>query len=233
MVFGAHPDDIELGAGGTVAKMVSQGMKVVIVDLTQGELGTRGTPEIRHQEATSAAEILGVEERVNLKLKDGFFQCDEASLLEVVKVIRRYRPKIVIANAIEDRHPDHGRGSQLVADSCFLAGLEKIHTEFDGEEQKAWRPKSVYHYIQYRNQKPDIVVDISDFYEVKMDAVKAHRSQFYDATSTESETLISKPEFLEYIKGNALDMGKQIGVRYAEGFTVDRYIGTNDLLTLL
>lgn len=233
LAFGSHPDDVELGCGGTLALHASKGYKTGIVDLTQGELGTRGTIEIRTKESESAAVILQASVRLNTKFEDGFFLNDKKHQLEIVKVIRQYRPKIVFANAHTDRHPDHGRGSQLVSDSCFLAGLEKIHTEFDGEEQKAWRPKSVYHYIQYRNQKPDIVVDISDYFEVKMDAVKAHRSQFYDATSTESETLISKPEFLEYIKGNALDMGKQIGVRYAEGFTVDRYIGTNDLLNLL
>ena len=180
-----------------------------------------------------AAEILQASVRLNAKFEDGFFLNDKNHQLELIKIIRDYRPKIVIANAPTDRHPDHGRGSQLVADSCFLSGLEKIQTELDGKDQKAWRPNCVYHYIQYRNQKPDIVVDVSDFYEIKMDAVKAHKSQFYDATSTESETLISRPEFLEYIKGNAMDMGKQIGVRYAEGFTVDRYIGTKDLLTLI
>ena len=233
LAFGSHPDDVELGCGGTLAMHASKGYKTGIVDLTQGELGTRGTVQIRKKESEDAAKLLNASIRLNAKFKDGFFLNDKVHQLEIIKIIRRYRPKIVFANAKLDRHPDHGRGSQLVVDASFLSGLEKIQTEFNGKEQKAWRPKAIYHYIQYRNIKPDIIVDISDFYETKMDSVKAHASQFFDATSTESETLISRPEFLEHIKGNALDMGKQIGVRYAEGFTVDRYIGTKDLLTLL
>ena len=230
VVFGAHPDDVELGAGGTVAKMVSQGLKVVMVDLTQGELGTRGTLETRHQEATSAAEILGVEERINLKLRDGFFQCDEASLLEVVKVIRRYRPKIVIANAIEDRHPDHGKGAELVIQASFLSGLVKCVT---GEADDVHRPDAIYHYIQDYTRVPDVVVDISGFEDIKMKSILAYGSQFFDKNSSEPETPISSPEFMEHIKGRHSSMGRPCGFTSGEGFEVTRPVGVSSLSDLL
>ena len=230
VVFGAHPDDVELGAGGTVAKMVSQGLKVVMVDLTQGELGTRGTPETRHQEATSAAEFLGVEKRINLKLRDGFFQCDEASLLEVVKVIRRYRPKIVIANAIEDRHPDHGKGAELVIQASFLSGLVKCVT---GEADEVHRPDAIYHYIQDYTRVPDVVVDISGFEDIKMKSILAYGSQFFDKNSSEPETPISSPEFMEHIKGRHSSMGRPCGFISGEGFEVTRPVGVSSLSDLL
>ena len=229
VVFGAHPDDVELSAGGTVAKMVSQGLKVLMVDLTQGELGTRGTPEIRHQEATAAAEILGVKERINLKLRDGFFQCDEASLLEVVKVIRKYKPRIVIANAIEDRHPDHGKGAELVIQASFLSGLIKCVT---GETDGVHRPDAVYHYIQDYNRVPDLVVDISGFEDIKMKAILAYGSQFFDKDSSEPETPISSAEFLELIKGGHLSMGRPCGFASGEGFEVTRPVGISSLSDL-
>jgi bacillithiol biosynthesis deacetylase BshB1 len=230
VVFGAHPDDVELSAGGTVAKMVSQGLKVVLVDLTQGELGTRGTAEIRKKEAKAAAEILGVDKRINLNLKDGFFQCDEASLLEVVKVIRQYKPRIVIANAIDDRHPDHGKGAELVVQASFLSGLVKCDT---GEKDPVHRPDAVYHYIQDYNRDPDVVVDISDFVDQKMNAILAYSSQFFDKNSSEPETPISSPEFLQHIKGRHLSMGRPCGFTAGEGFEVTRPVGVNSLLDLL
>ena len=230
VVFGAHPDDVELSAGGTVAKMVSQGLKVVMVDLTQGELGTRGTPEIRQQEASAAADILGVEERINLKLRDGFFQCDEESLLEVVKVIRKYKPRIVIANAIEDRHPDHGKGAELVIQASFLSGLVKCVT---GETDEVHRPDAVYHYIQDYNRVPDLVVDISGFEDIKMRSILAYGSQFFDPNSTQPETPISSPEFIELINGSHLSMGRPYGLTSGEGFEVTRPVGVNSLNDLL
>ena len=230
VVFGAHPDDVELSAGGTVAKMVSQGLKVVMVDLTQGELGTRGTPEIRQQEASAAADILGVEERINLKLRDGFFQCDEESLLEVVKVIRKYKPRIVIANAIEDRHPDHGKGAELVIQASFLSGLVKCVT---GETDEVHRPDAVYHYIQDYNRVPDLVVDISGFEDIKMRSILAYGSQFFDPNSTQPETPISSPEFIELINGSHLSMGRPCGFTSGEGFEVTRPVGVNSLTDLL
>jgi len=233
LAFGAHPDDIELSAGGTLARQAKLGYKTGLADLTYGELGTRGNKEIRLKEAEAAREILGASVRVNLGFRDGFFVNDEKHQLELIRIIRHYKPGIVICNAIHDRHPDHGKGSSLVSDSCFLAGLRRIETEWAGTQQEAWRPKAVYHYIQFREIKPDILVDISDVMEVKMNSVKAHRSQFFDPDSTEPQTLIAQPEFLENISGRAAYYGQYIGVKYAEGFTVERYMGVNDLFHLL
>lgn len=230
VVFGAHPDDVELSAGGTVAKMVSQGLKVVLVDLTRGELGTRGTPETRKEEGEAAAEILGVAERINLNLRDGFFQCDESSMLEVVKVIRRFRPRIVLANAIDDRHPDHGKGAELVVQASFLSGLVKCET---GEADAVHRPDAVYHYIQDYNRLPDVVVDISGFEDQKMKAILAYSSQFFDRNSSEPETPISTPEFLEHIKARHSSMGRPCGFTSGEGFEVTRPVGVNSLNDLL
>ena len=191
LVFGAHPDDAELGAGGTIAKEVSLGKKVGIVDLTRGELGTRGSAEIRNKESAAAAEILGVAVRENLRFRDGFFTNDESHQLEVIKMIRKYRPDLVLCNAIEDRHIDHAKGSKLVSDACFLSGLVKFKTTLDGDNQEAWRPKKVYHYIQGKNLEPDFVVDVSEFMDEKVAAILAYGSQFFDPTSKEPETPIS------------------------------------------
>lgn len=233
VAFGAHPDDVELGCGGTLAMQVSKGNTACIIDLTQGELGTRGTPEIRKKESDNAAEILGVSERCNMGFADGFFTNDKEHQLQVIALLRKYRPRIVLANALSDRHPDHGRAGQLVAESCFLSGLAKIVTESNGEKLEPWRPMALYHYIQYRNHKPDVIVDISDHFDVKMKAVRAHESQFHNPSSKEPETLISQKDFLEHITGNALDMAKQIGCLYAEGFTSSRHIGASNLLDLI
>ena len=229
LVFGAHPDDVELGCGGTVAKMVARGKKVAIVDLTQGELGTRGSAELREQEANAAAEILGVKTRLNLGLKDGFFQCDLDSLHSVVEVIRKYKPSIVIANALADRHPDHGRGAELVAQACFLSGLKKVETP---DYPEVHRPTALYHYIQDFERIPDLVVDITGYEKQKMNAIQAYRSQFFDPNSTEPATPISTPEFLDRLVGRDSAMGRPCGFKAGEGFEILRPIGADSLLDL-
>ncbi|MBI49104.1 MAG: bacillithiol biosynthesis deacetylase BshB1 [Crocinitomicaceae bacterium] len=229
LAFGAHPDDVELGCGGSIAKMVNQGSRVIIVDLTQGELGTRGTAEIRAKEASNAANILGVESRINLGLKDGFFKCDDESLFAVIDIIRKYRPRIVLANALHDRHPDHGKGAELVNQSCFLSGLVKIDTP---DNPESYRPDAVYHYIQDYNRCPDVVIDTSDFVDIKMKAIMAFSSQFFDPSSEEPSTPISTPDFLDHVKGRDLAMGRPCGFAAGEGFEIMRPIGANSLLDL-
>lgn len=213
LVFGAHPDDMELGCGGTVVKLVTEGKNVGIIDLTRGELGTRGTAKSRDKECENATKILGITMRENMDFKDGFFENNEANKLALIKKIREYKPKIVIANAPSDRHPDHGRASQIVLDACFLSGLEKV-----GTKQKVWRPKAIYHYIQFNNLKPDFVIDISAHLDKKLEAVEAYKTQFYDAKSKETETIISKKGFLESVKYRAQDLGRLSNCEYAEGF---------------
>lgn len=232
LAFGAHPDDVELGCGATVAKEVSSGKKVGIVDLTRGELGTRGSAEIRDKEAANAAEILGVSVRENLRFRDGFFVNDETHQLEIIKMIRKYQPEIVLCNAIDDRHIDHGKGSRLVSDACFLSGLRRIETSLNGTTQEVWRPKLVYHYIQWKNIEPDFVVDVSDFMQVKLDAVMAYSSQFYDPNSKEPVSPIATKNFTESIEYRAKDLGRLIFSEYAEGFTVERYVAVNSLTDL-
>lgn len=233
LAFGAHPDDVELGCGGTIAKEVSLGKKVGIVDLTRGELGTRGSAEIRDNEAAAAAKILGIEVRENLKFKDGFFVNDEKNQLDIVQMIRKYQPEIVLCNAIDDRHIDHGKGSKLVSDACFLSGLRRIETSFEGEKQQAWRPKLVYHYIQWKNIEPDFVVDVSGFMDIKEKAVMAYASQFYDPNSNEPVSPIATKNFTESINYRAKDLGRLVFVDSAEGFTVERYLAVNSLGDLL
>lgn len=233
LAFGAHPDDVELGCSGTIAKEISLGKKVGIIDLTRGELGTRGSVEIRNQEAAAAAKILGVSVRENLDMRDGFFVNDEAHQLKIIKMIRKYQPEIVICNAIEDRHIDHGKGSQLVSDACFLSGLMKIETEINGENQKAWRPKLVYHYMQWKNITPDFVVDITGYNDKRVASILAYSSQFYDPNSNEPETPIASKNFLESLNYRPKDLGRLIGTDYAEGFTVERYLAVNSLSDLM
>lgn len=233
VAFGAHPDDVELGCGGTITKEISLGKKVGIIDLTRGELGTRGSVEIRNQESANAAKILGVQVRENLDMRDGFFLNDESHQLEIIKMLRKYKPEIVLCNAIDDRHIDHGKGSQLVSDACFLSGLMKIETELNGEKQEAWRPKLVYHYMQWKNITPDFVVDISGFNEKRIEAILAYSSQFYDPNSDEPETPIASKNFLESLNYRAQDLGRLIGTDYAEGFTVERYLAVNSLGNLI
>lgn len=234
LAIGAHPDDVELGCGATIAKEVTNGRKIGIIDLTRGELGTRGTAETRDSEANIAAEILGVLVRVNMEFADGFFLNDKKHQLELIKMIRKYRPEIVICNAIDDRHIDHGKGSKLVSDACFLSGLLKIDTKIEDEDtwQEPWRPKQVYHYIQWKNLKPDIAVDVSDFIDKKMEAVLAYKTQFFNKNSQEPETPISSKNFTDSIVYRARDLGRLIGVEYAEGFTVERQAAVDSLFDL-
>ena len=233
LAFGAHPDDVELGCGGTIAKEIASGKKVGIIDLTRGELGTRGSAEIRDQEANAAAKILGVSVRENLNMRDGFFVNDEAHQLEIIRMIRKYQPKIVLCNAIDDRHIDHGKGSKLVSDACFLSGLIKVETEFEGEKQAAFRPKMVYHYIQWKNITPDFVVDITGYNEVRIESIMAYGSQFYNPNSNEPETPIATKNFLESLNTRPQDLGRLIGTDFGEGFTVERYLAVNSLADLI
>ena len=224
LAIGAHPDDVELGCGGTLAKLISEGKKVAIVDLTQGELGTRGTNVTRAEEAASASEILGISARENLKMKDGFILNSEEYQIQIVKMIRKYQPEIVLANAVDDRHPDHAKAAKLVSDACFLSGLVKIETELDGENQKQWRPKQVFHYIQWKHITPDFVIDISNFMEKKIEACLAYKTQFYDPNSNEPMTPIATKDFLESLTYRAQDLGRLSGVEFAEGFTTEKLL---------
>ncbi|MBP6531854.1 MAG: bacillithiol biosynthesis deacetylase BshB1 [Bacteroidia bacterium] len=233
LAFGAHPDDVELSASGTLINHTKMGYKCGIVDITNGELGTRGTAETRKSEAEASSKILGLVARENLNLADGFFANDAEHRLEVVKMIRKYKPAIVLCNAVNDRHPDHGRGSSLVSDAIFLSGLLKVVTQIDGVDQLPWRPKAVYHYIQDRFIKPDFVVDISDVWEQRMESVQAFKTQFYQADSKEPSTAISSKEFLDFLKGRAMEFGRPAGFQFAEGFTVERYPGIKDLTVLI
>jgi bacillithiol biosynthesis deacetylase BshB1 len=233
LVLAAHPDDAEISCGGTIAKHVSLGHKVGIVDLTRGELGTRGNPETRAEEAKEGARILGVSVRENLGLKDGFFQNDPANQMPVIRAIRKFKPEIILANAVYDRHIDHGKGASLGYDASFLAGLAKIETtDEEGKKQAPWRPGAVYHYIQSYLIEPDFIVDISDFQETKMKAIRAFKTQFFDPESTEPETYISSPSFLNMLEARATEFGHAIGVRFGEGFTVRRYPGIDSLFDI-
>lgn len=233
LAIGAHPDDVELGCGATIAKEIHKGKIVGILDLTQGELGTRGSAEIRKQEATAAAKVLGVAVRENLKFRDAFFVNDEKHKLEIIKMLRKYQPEVVLCNAVTDRHIDHGKGSSLTSDACFLSGLRKIKTELDGVEQEAWRPRRVYHYIQWQPIEPDFVVNVSGFVDIKMQAVKAYSSQFYDPNSKEPVSPISSRNFLDSVEYRARDLGRLIGVDAAEGYTVERYTAVDSLDDLI
>jgi bacillithiol biosynthesis deacetylase BshB1 len=232
LAIGAHPDDVELGCSGTLMKQIDKGHKVGILDLTRGELGTRGSAETRMKEVEVSSKILGIHVRENAGFEDGFFTNDKAHQLELIKFIRKYQPAVVISNAKYDRHPDHARSAQLTYDACFLAGLPKIETRMNGEVQKAFRPKALYHYIQAIHTEPDFVVDISSYFERKLEAVRAFKSQFHNPGSHEPETFISTPQFLEFVKARALHFGTPVGARYAEGFTVNRIMGVEDIVSL-
>lgn len=233
LAFGAHPDDVELGCGATIAKEISLGKKVGIIDLTRGELGTRGSADLRDIEAENAAKILGVSVRENLKFADGFFVNDKKHQLEIIKMIRKYQPEIVLCNAIDDRHIDHPKGSKLVSDACFLSGLMKIETKVEGKQQEKWRPKQVYHYIQWKNIEPDFVVDVSGFMNKKEKSVLAYTSQFFDSNSKEPETPITSKNFIDSINYRARDFGRLIGVDFAEGYTSERYVAVENLGKLI
>lgn len=232
MVLTVHPDDAELGAGGTIAKYVAEGKLVGIIDLTQGELGTRGTAQTRQQEASAAAQILGVAVRENLGLRDGFFRNDEESQLEIIRIIRKYQPEIVITNALEDRHPDHGRASLLVNDALFLSGLRRIESFEVGIAQEAFRPRLQLQLIQDKYLKPDVILDITDYWPIKEKAILAYATQFNSLDNSEPQTYISNPSFMESTKGRAAELGRNIQVRYAEGFTTRKLLGVNDLFNL-
>jgi len=232
LAFAAHPDDVELASSGTLLRHKAEGKNIGIVDLTRGELGTRGTPELRAVESAKASELLQLDYRANLGLADGFFTKNENSLKAIIQQLRHTQPDVVLANAISDRHIDHGRAADLVADACFLSGLRKIETEFEGKRQEPWRPKAVYHYIQDRYIHPSLVVDITPYWELKMAAIKAYSSQFYNENSTEPQTPISSAEFIEFLEARAREMGRIIGVTYGEGFTTQRAVGVSDLTSL-
>lgn len=234
LAFGSHPDDVELGCGATLAKEITKGKKVGIIDLTRGELGTRGTAETRDEESEEAAKILGVSMRTNMEFADGFFVNDRHHQIELVKQIRKFRPEIVICNAVEDRHIDHAKGSKLVSDACFLSGLLKVDTICEDTDgwQEPWRPKAVYHYIQWKNLSPDIVVDVTGFMDIKMKAVLAYKTQFYDPKSDEPETPISSKNFAESVEYRARDLGRLIGVEHGEGYNVERLPAVDSLFDL-
>lgn len=231
LAFAAHPDDVEMTCSGTLLKHIKNGKKVGVVDLTRGELGTRGSAEIRAQESAKASKLMGISVRENLGMADGLFEQSEANKIKIVEMVRKYRPTIVMANAIYDRHPDHGKASKLVSDSCFLSGLPKLKTTFEGKEQDSWRPVAVYHYIQDRYIKPDFIVDISEFIDKRNAVIDCYTSQFYNPESNEPETVISTKQFLEILKLKSAELGRQIGVEYGEGFTTERPLGVDDLLS--
>ena len=234
LAIGVHPDDIELGCAGTIIKHIDLGFTVAVLDLTQGELGTRGSAELRLVEAGTASKIMDLSFRENLGFEDGFVTADNKQYqLEIVKKIRQYQPNIVLCNAIDDRHPDHSRSANLVSTACFLAGLPKLITEFNDENQDAWRPKQVLHYIQWKPIKPDVVIDISGYLDAKINAVKAYKSQFHNPNSEEPETPISSLQFIDSVKFRASELGRLIGVDYAEGFTSDKAIAVDRLDHLL
>lgn len=232
LAIGVHPDDVELSCAGTILKHIALKKKVGILDLTLGELGTRGSAVIRTKEAKKAAKILGVSFREQLNMADGFFANDEKHQMQIIEIIRKYQPEIILCNAISDRHPDHGRAAKLVADACFYSGLVKVETKHNKKPQQAWRPKAVYHYIQDNFIHPDFVIDITKHMDKKMEAIHAFESQFYNPNSKEPATAISSPEFMEAVKAKSSIFGRSIGVRYAEGFTVSRTIGVNSLFNL-
>lgn len=233
LAIAAHPDDAELSCSGTLASHVAKGYKVGILDLTCGEMGTRGTPELRIEEAGKAAEILNLSMRENLRFQDVYFKDDKEHQSAIARVLRTYRPEIVLANAVSDRHPDHGKGGSLASHACFVSGLRKLETEKDGKPQEAWRPKFIYHYIQNNYIEPDLVVDISSHWDTKINSILAFQSQFYNPDSKEPESFISRPDFLDFIEARSREMGHKINVKYGEGFTVERVTGVSDLFDLL
>lgn len=233
LAIGAHPDDVELSCAGTLIKAKKQGKKIGILDLTRGELGTRGSADIRDVEAAESAKILDLDVRVNIALEDGFFSHNRESQIKIIEQIRRFKPDVVLINAVSDRHPDHGRGAALAKDACFLSGLKKVVTFYKNEQLSEWRPKAVYHYIQDYYMKPDFVVDISQEVETKIEAIKAFKTQFYDPNNPEPDTPISGEEFFDFLKGRWSDYGRYIGAKYGEGFVTTRPIGVEDLTKLI
>ena len=233
LAFAAHPDDVEISCGGTLLRYVQEGKKVGIIDLTRGELGTRGSAETREIEAKNAADFLQLSMRKNLSFKDGFFTSDESNTMKIIAEIRRYKPEIILANSLVDRHPDHAKAAKLVADACFLSGLSKIETHWENEVQEAYRPRLVLHYIQDYYIQPDIAVDVSAFTDEKIKVIQAYKSQFFDPQSSEPNTPISGEEFFDFLKGRMMTVGRPFGAKYAEGFTISRVLGVSDLFQLV
>jgi N-acetylglucosamine malate deacetylase 1 len=233
LAIAAHPDDVELSCAGTLMVAILQGMSAGILDLTAGELGSRGTPESRAAEAKAAMEIMGLSVRDNVGLADGFFKNEKEDQLRLISYIRKYQPEIVLANAIEDRHPDHGRGAQLIEDSCFLSGLAKIETHWNGKPQAAWRPRQVLHFIQDRYIDPDIIIDVSGVMEKKLEAIRAFKTQFLANPDDPLQTYISTPEFFDSLVYRAKMLGKMIGVAFGEGFTSTKKIGLRSLKDMI
>lgn len=233
LAFAAHPDDVEISAAGTLMKYAALDKKIGIVDLTEGELGTRGNVQTRYDEAENAGNLIGLNTRINLRMKDGFFENNEENKRLIIQQIRKYRPEIVFCNSISDRHPDHGRAAKLVEEACFLSGLRKIETEFDGAKQDEFRPRLILHYIQDYYIEPDFVVDVTPFAEKKIEVIKAYKTQFFDPNSNEPETPISGEEFFDFIKGRMITMGRPAGMKYAEGFTISRFFGVKDIFDLI
>lgn len=236
LAIGVHPDDVELGCSGTILNEIKNGKKVGIVDLTQGELGTRGTIETRYAESAAAAKIMGISVRENLRMRDGFFVNDEHHQLQLIQAIRKYRPEIVLGNALHDRHPDHGRAGHLIVEACFLSGLMKVETkDRNGNDQHHWRPKYVLHYLQDWYHDPHVVMDISDVFDLRMKAIEAYSTQFYNAENSKegAQTYISSPDFLDSVIARARMLGKKIGVKYGEGFTSEKQIGLKNLDALI
>lgn len=234
LVFAVHPDDAELGCSGTILKHLAMGYKVGVVDFTRGELGTRGSAEIRDQEAAASSMIMGLTIRENLGIPDGFFENNRQYQLEVIRAIRKYQPEILLTNAYHDRHPDHGRASQLTEDAAFLSGLRKIETTDNGQLQQEWRPKLILHYIQDTYIQPDILIDVTEHWDKKIESIYAFGSQFHNPDwKDEPQTYISSPEFVQIIEGRAREFGKSIGVKYAEGFTSKSLLGVKSLFNLV
>jgi bacillithiol biosynthesis deacetylase BshB1 len=232
LAFAAHPDDVEISAGGTLLKYINEGKSIGIIDLTEGELGTRGSVQTRYAEAEMAGQILNLSVRENLRMKDGFFEQNEDNKRLIIQQIRRFQPEIVLANSILDRHPDHARAAKLVADACYLSGLRKIETEWDGNQQNSFRPSLVLHYIQDYFIEPNFVVDVSEFMDKKIEVIKAYKTQFYNPESMEPSTPISGEEFIDFMKGRMMTLGRPAAMKYAEGFTIDRIFGVKDLFDL-
>ncbi len=233
LAFAAHPDDAELSVAGTLMSHIDKGYAVGIVDFTRGELGSRGSADLRDEEATTSTEIMKLNVRENLRFADGFFENNEEHQIEIIKIIRKYQPKIVLLNALDDRHPDHGKAAKLGSDACFLSGLLKIETKLNGEFQTHWRPSFVYHYIQDRLLPHDFVVDITPYFDKKIQAIKAFKSQFYNPKSSEVATYISDPKYFDYIEARMLEYGHSIGVKYGEGFIKQRQIGVTNIFDLI
>ena len=232
LAFGAHPDDVELSAGATLLKYSEEGKSIGIIDLTKGELGTRGNAEIRYEEAQKAGELLKLKIRKNLNLGDGFFEDTIENKIKIIELIRHYKPELVLANSISDRHPDHGRAAKLVSEACYLSGLKKINTQYESDSQESFRPSMLLHYIQDYYLTPDVILDVSLHGDQKIDLIKCYKSQFYDVHSKEPVTPISGEEFFSYVQGRMLSYGRELGVKYGEGFNISRTLGTKDLFAL-